>query len=59
MEDNQFGCLGIASLMSHIRLDHKLLGQKEAFPIDGLFHVKVELDIQQLKISCADCASPN
>ncbi len=48
VEDDQFDCLDIASLMSRIRLDPKLLGKQQAVPM-GSFHVLAKLGIHQLE----------
>ena len=46
-EEEPLDCLDIASLMSHIRLDPKLIGERKAVPL-SLFHILTELGIQGL-----------
>ena len=54
-EEDPLDCLDIASLMSHIRVDPKLIGEKKAVPL-SLFHILTELGIQRLEdILCRSC----
>ena len=46
-EDDPLDCLDIASLVSHIHVDPKLLGEKRSVPL-SLFHVLADLGIQRL-----------
>ena len=46
-EHDPLNCLDIASLMSHIRVDPKLLGEQRDIPL-GLFHVLADLGIHSL-----------
>ena len=46
-EEDPLDCLDIASLMSHIHLDPKLIGERKAVPL-SLFHILTELGIQGL-----------
>ena len=46
-EEDPLDCLDIASLMSHIRVDPKLIGANKIVPL-SLFHTLTELGIQRL-----------
>ena len=47
-EEDPLDCLDIASLMSHIRLDPKLIGERKMVP-HSRFHILTELGIQRLE----------
>ena len=47
-EDDPLDCLDIASLVSHIHVDPKLLGEKRSVPL-SLIHVLADLGIQRLE----------
>ena len=47
-EEDPLDCLDIASLMSHIRVDPKLIGENQIVPL-SLFHILTELGIQRLE----------
>ena len=47
-EEDPLDCLDIASLMSHIRIDPKLIEERQSVPL-SLFHVLTELGIHKLE----------
>ena len=47
-EDYPLDCLDNASLMGHIRVDPKLIGERKAVPL-SLFHILTEIGVQRLE----------